>query len=305
MKKAIVTGATGFIGEHLCKSLLDRGFEVYGLGRDVRKVQSLLKKEHFHFIKVDFEEYKTMEKIVTERGFDFFIHTALSGVSGIDKKNYDIQLNNAIIACEALKSASILECTRFVMIGSVDEFEAFFSPDDEYRLPNHARIYGLAKFAAENIGKAMASELGIEYVSALLTLTYGEGNNNNVLPNLLIRNSETNTSMKLIEGENYFDMIYIDDAIEGILAVAERGRNMESYFVGHEELKTFKMYVEEICSILESSIELNFGTYKDSPSKVDFEKIRRNKITEDTGFECKVSLEDGILKTRKWLLDIQ
>lgn len=297
-----MTGATGFIGSHICKTLLDQGFEVYGVGRNRTKFADLKAYANFTPIVLDFVQYNSMPELIDNKGFDYFIHTALYGVNGSDKKDYKIQLKNAEIACDAVKIAKELQCKRFVMIGSVDEFESCFYPDSDFVSPNHARIYGIAKFAAEGIGKAVALDAGIDYVSAILCLTYGEGNKTNILPNMIIRNAARGLPMNLITGDNYFDMIYIKDAVEGILAVAERGKNHESYFIGHHELRTFRQCVEEMRAALETDIELNFGTYADSKSVVKYDDIRRDKLYRDAGFYCKTSTKDGIQATRKWLL---
>lgn len=302
MKKAIVTGATGFIGSHICKKLLKDGYVVYGIGRNDKKLSELDKMVNLHPIKLDFVNYDKMPQIIKERGFDFFIHTALYGVNGVDKRDYDIQLMNTKLSCDSVKLARELNCRRFILVGSVDEFESCFAPDDPFIEPSNARVYGLAKFAAENIGKTIALDLGMEYVSALLSLTYGEGNKTNILPNAMIRNTESGKAMDLISGDTYFDIIYIDDAVSGILSVAEKGKNMESYFVGHESLNTFKEIVLDIYTALDSNIRLNFGTYPDAKSVVRFDRINRSKIRRDTGFECRADVKNSILKTREWIL---
>ncbi len=304
MIKVVITGATGFIGGNLCKVLLGYGYEVYGIGRNKTKLDELSQNPQFHGINLDFDNYDSICKIIKSERIDYFIHAALSGVNGIDKKSYEIQLKNVMISCDVVKMAKKLGCKRFVFIGSVDEFETCFTPEQKFVKPNHSRIYGLSKFVAENIGKVLALDLNIEYVSALLSLTYGEGNKTNILPNMIIRNAESKTAMNLIKGDSYFDMIYIQDAVEAIVSIMTKGVNMESYFVGHEELKTFKEYVKEICEVLKTDIDLNFGTYKDFNSMVRYENIDRNKLKIDTGFECTISIEEGIRNTKNWLCKI-
>lgn len=302
MKRAIVTGATGFIGKHLCKKLLDNGVEVYGIGRNKEAFKELNTYERFHTICLDFQEYSRIEQLITDKGFDFFFHLAHFGVNGIDKSNYRIQLENTRVACDLVVLAKKLGCKRFLYAGSVDEFEAYFKPDQKFTLPSHTRIYGLAKFTAENMGKAIAFDLGIDYVSVLLSLTYGEGNKTNILPNVIIRNSINGTPTRLISGDNYFDMIYIDEAVGGILAVAERGINLESYFIGHEKLTTFKEYVELIREILGSDGEMLYGEYDDPDYIMDYTMIDRKKLLMDTGYECNGNIVESILKTRDWLI---
>ncbi len=302
MKKVIVTGVTGFIGMHLCETLLAKGVSVYGVGRNEAKLQQLSKNVLFHPIRLGFEDYYRLDKIIVEKDFDTFFHMAYLGVNGKEKNNYQIQITNTQVSCDVVKAAKNLECKRFLFSGSVDEYEAYFNPDDRFVLPSHSRIYGLTKFAAENIGKAMSLELGIEYVGVILSLTYGEGNKTNILPNAVIRKSQTNEPISLITGNNYFDMIYIEEAISGILAVAERGKNLESYFIGHEELRTFREIVEQMCSILNSNSELRFGDYKDPDYIMDFEMIHRDKLFVDTGYKCDFDFSKSLLRTKEWLL---
>ncbi len=253
---------------------------------------------------LDFDNYSEMDKLIKDRDFDCFFHLANYGVNGSDKENYRIQLNNSMIACETVEVAHVLGCNKYIFIGSVDEFEACNNPDMGFVVPTHSRIYGVAKFAAETIGKVIAKQLDIEYMTALLTLTYGEGNNTNILPNVLIRNSFLSRDVALIEGYNTYDIIYISEAVEGILAIAERGKNMESYFVGHEELRTFREIVSCINQILGNKCGLRFGMYKDKGNTIDYAVIDRGKLRRDTGYSCNVELCEGIQKTADWLKSI-
>lgn len=302
MFKVIVTGATGFIGQALCKELLKKGLTVYGVGRNREVLEELGLNKKFHGVLLDFDEYEQMDKMIKDRDFDCFFHLANYGVNGADKENYKIQIRNTLIACEVVDIAYILGCKRFIFVGSVDEFEACEKPDSKFVKPTHSRIYGMAKYSAECIGKVQAYKYGIEYVTALLALTYGEGNNTNILPNVLIRNSIAGKKIDLIEGNNTYDIIYISEAVEGIIAISENGKSMESYYVGHEELRTFKEIVNEINLHLCNKCELAFGNYKDDGSTIDYAIIDKEKLRRDTGYVCNVKLKDGILSTYKWIL---
>ena len=301
MFKVFVTGATGFIGKVLCSTLLERGVTVYGVGRNEDVLRELGENKKFHAISLDFNDYSNLDKIVKDRDFDCFFHLANYGVNGADKENYKIQLTNTMIACDAVNIAHTLGCKRFVFVGSVDEFEACSKPDSAYINPTHSRVYGSAKYSAECIGKVLAGKFDMEYVTAILSLTYGVGNNTNILPNVIIRNSLNGKKIDLIEGNNTYDIIFVSEAVEGIIAISERGISMESYYVGHEQLRTFKDIVEEINDSLEHKIELRFGFYKDHGNTIDYGIIDRNKLYRDTGYKCSVCLKDGIAKTYTWI----
>lgn len=301
MFKAVVTGATGFIGSALCKELLQEGVTVLGIGRNQDILNKLEENKRFKGISLDFSQYDLIDRRIKDRDFDCFFHLANYGVNGADKGNYRVQLTNTMIACDMVGIANILGCKRFVFVGSVDEFESCYRPDASYIQPTHSRIYGTAKYSAECIGKVVSENLGMEYVTALLSLTYGEGNRTNILPNVMIKNSMSGKPINLIAGNNTFDLIYIKEAVQALLAIAQNGKNMESYFVGHEDLRTFKKIVEEINRYLDNPVELNFGKYKDRGIPIEYGDIDRTKLFRDAGYRCDVSIKEGIEKTKAWI----
>lgn len=301
MKTAIVTGATGFIGTALSISLLEDGYEVYGIGRSDDKFKTFDKYEKFHKVVLDFEQYENISEKLKDVNVDVFFHTAYRGVNGQKKSDYLVQLQNLQVSCATVIQAVKLNVKRYIYIGSVDEYEISKQPDASFVEPTHSRIYAAIKYSSEVIGKVLAYENNIEYVTALLTLTYGEGNKTNVLPHMLIRNSIEHKSISLISGDNYFDMIHIDEAISGIRSVAAYGNPYESYFIGHEKLRTFKEIVEQISETINNTVPLNFGTYPDPSFSFDYAKIDREKLKRETGFSCESNFRKAILKTYDWI----
>lgn len=302
MRKVIITGATGFIGYRLTETLLEQGVEVYGVGRNSEVLNNLSANSLFHPIKAEFQDYSFLDKKINEREFDVFFHTAHFGVNGTNKNDYRVQLMNTVISCDTIISAKRMGCKRFLFTGSVDEYEACCQPDAQFIAPSHSRIYGTAKYAFENIGKTIALETGIEFVSALPPLTYGEGNKTKILPNTIIRNAASGLPIKLITGNNLFDMNYVDETVGGLIAAAERGHNLESYYVGHHDLYTFRDNVIKMCEIIGYKRELHFGDYPDPDYNIDYASINRKKLYEHTGYMCKADIKDSLLRTKAWIL---
>lgn len=303
MEKVIITGVTGFVGHSLAERLLSQGIEVFGVGRSENKFSNLEKYSGFHKIVLDFEQYSELHKILKGIKIDCFFHAAHRGVNGAKKNDYKVQIQNLDVSCETVMQASLMGCKRYIYIGSVDEYEVSNLPDSSFVQPTHSRIYAATKFSSEIIGKVLAFNNQIEYVTALLSLTYGEGNSTNILPNVLIRNSIRRVPTNLITGDNYFDVIYIEEAIEGIIAVAKNGKAFESYFIGHKELRTFKEIVLNISEAIGYDCELCFGSYPDPSFSLDFSLIDREKLFRDTGFACKNDFKESIHKTKQWIIN--
>ena len=83
MEKVLVTGAAGFIGFHISKKLLDKGFEVHGIDNmnayyDVdlkqKRLDILNQNQKFNFELIDISDYLMLKDIVSDKAFKFIFH---------------------------------------------------------------------------------------------------------------------------------------------------------------------------------------------------------------------------------------
>jgi nucleoside-diphosphate-sugar epimerase len=301
LKRIIITGASGFVGKAFAKKMLEAGILVYAVVRNTEKISDLQKFKNLVVIQAELSDYKNLTSKINERKFDVFYHFAWEGVAGDSFKNYDLQLRNSVYACDAIMAAIDLECKKFVFAGTINEFEVQKYLRVDYNIsPRFTCIYSTSKMAAGMICKTLANNYGIEYNAGLLAMGYGEGKIQNVLPNVVIRSLINNSPIKLIEGNNLYDLVYIDDIVEALYLIGVKGVNQKNYYVGHQKQKTFKEVITDIRDILNPEYELSFGEYKDNLD-MDYSLIDTNSLHEDTGFECKADFRDSILKTAAWI----
>lgn len=299
MKNVIITGVGGFLGGALAKRLLLDGYAVYGITSSGH-TGDLESYPYFYSIRTDFESYCKLHELLPSIDFDVFYHFAWNGVFGNSFRSYELQLDNARYACTALEEAKHLSCRKFVFAGTYNEFELLNFIGNEHFEPRYTCIYSTAKLTSELMCRTLAYQLGIEYNAGLVCMVYGEHNHSPMLANVVLKQLMNGEEPKLISGDNYYDLVYVDDVAAAFQAIGERGVNQKSYYVGHRKLKLFKNLFMDVRDIVNPGVQLRFGEYQDT-SNLDYSKIDLDSLYRDTGFECKANLKESILKTVQWL----
>ena len=297
MKKAVVTGASGFIGRALTERLLVDGWTVYAVVRDASRIEA---REGLCVIQAAMADYGRLDALANERNFDAFFHLAWDGTFGESFRDYHRQMKNAAYAGDALLAAVRLGAKRFVYVGTIVELEAKHYMLSDGGQPRVSCIYGTAKAAGEMLCKTLAYQNGMTFNAAILASVYGDGDRSGMVQNVLIRALQRGESPKLVSGGNLYDWIYVEDVAAGLVSVAERGKADKTYYIGHRRLQTFEELVTRTRDILSPGTELAFGTLEDTTA-TDWSLIDRDALWQDTGFECMADFEESIKKTARWL----
>ena len=152
MKKVVVTGANGFIGKVLTKTLLEKGVEVYAVVTNAESMSDL-KSDKLHILKAFFEDYFDLVDVLPE-GIDVFYHFAWQGIHSPFFKDYNLQFNNAKYACDAVMLAVKIKAKKFVFASTINVLETMhYLNENEFFEPRYANVLGSVKIAADMIGK--------------------------------------------------------------------------------------------------------------------------------------------------------
>jgi UDP-glucose 4-epimerase len=163
--------------------------------------------------------------------------------------------------------------------------------------------YGITKLAIERYFDLYHILHGLDYVTARISNPYGPFQSATTGQGLIAALFDRISRDKAVEiwgdGENVRDYIYIEDAVEALNLLAERGRTAEVYNVGSGSGASVNELVEKIAAMLGRPAALVH-----TPARgVD---VRRNvldttKIGRELGWHPTVSLSEGLLLTRNWL----
>ena len=303
MRKALVTGANGFVGSALVHELLANGIEVIGV--DISD-NSLRYMTNLKFVKLDLANCDKLPEIIFDRDIDVFYHLAWAGVSGELRSNTQAQINNVKYTIDCINASKKIGAKRFVGAGSIMENEALAVTNDQGYIPGAiyvtgSGIYGSCKYAAHALAITTAADAGIDMVWAKITNTYGAGERSKRFINTTLRKILNNEPLKFTSGEQNYDFVYIDDVARAFRMIGESGKRFCSYLIGSGDPKPLKEYILEIKKILAPNRDFEFGNIPFTGANLPLGEYDVSLTEKDTGFKAAIPFSEGIKKTMDWL----
>jgi len=234
--KALVTGASGFIGKHLVKRLEKEGYEV----------RCLVRKDNNEFKNVvigNLLDKDSLKKAV--EGIDIVFHLgAVIGSRGESKKEiWEANVDGTKNIIEESYSAGVkkfIHFSTFLVYGYTEK-----QANEETLYKAETTFYGESKRQSEIIVREYNRDKGMKTVIIQPTIIHGPGLNFGFASAF---SAIQNGKFLLIgNGENLQHLGYIDNLIEGTI-LASKGEEAvgKTYIIGDEYLMTFKDLVEFI-----------------------------------------------------------
>lgn len=304
MKKAIITGGNGFVGNAVIHELLKHNVEVWAIvrpGFSTYEATSRLHGMDVHIVECDLREIIKLPEILEEREFDVWYQFAWDGLSGEKLTDYKVQLDNVEYVLDSIKSAAAIGCKKYVGSGSISQYELFEKAVMNDGADKH-RVYKTAKLACEYMGKSVAYANGIDFIWPIITNIYGAGEKSARLINSMIRNLVEGKHQSLSEGNQIYDFIYVTDAAKAFYCIGESGIAGHHYVIAQGDAQPLRGFMETLRDVVNPEAELGFGEMDFNGYYLGADRFDISELKADTGFEPEVSFAEGIRKTKEWIL---
>jgi nucleoside-diphosphate-sugar epimerase len=286
----LVTGASGFIGGHLCRSLVTAGHRVVGLCR-----------QHPEFLPsgvipctLDIADPAAVLRLVMREKPAIVFHLASCVKGGREmalvRPMFEANLAGTVFLMEAAAQAG---CRRFILTGSLEE------PEDIRTPPSSP--YAAAKTAASAYARMFHALYGFPAVIARVFMVYGpDQKDQSKLVPYVINALLQNRSPEMGGGTRPVDWIYVHDVVDGLLRMAAaEGLDGQTVDLGTGRLETVRGVVERLATLTGSTVPLLFNPARDRP----MEQVRSaDAAATETQLRWRppTTLDEGLRATVAW-----
>ena len=312
-KKIFITGGAGFIANTLIKYYVEKNkIIVYdNFHRDTLSDSGLASHANVTIIKGDVLDLPFLTSSMV--GADIVVHAA--GIAGIDtviKDPVRTMRVNMIGTANALEAAKVNGVTdRFIDFSTSEIFgsHAFKSTEEDTAVSGsvgEARwVYAVSKLAGEHLAHAYYKQYNLPVVTVRPFNVYGPGQTGEGALQIFIKKALKNEDIFIYgDGTAIRAWCYVDDFVDCLIRCIEDPKAIgESFNLGNQRTVTTTLgLAEAVCRVLKSESKINYKDALSADIEMRIPSVKKTK--EVLGFEAKVDLEEGILKTAEYFKSI-
>jgi UDP-glucuronate 4-epimerase len=309
--KALVTGAAGFIGSHLCQRLLADDWAVVGLDNfdsyydpriKRRNISNCLKNKNFLLVEADIRDSDAMDRVVDE---DTRIIVHLAAMAGVRPSiarpllYADVNVNGTIVVLELAKKHRI---EKFIFGSSSSIYgnnrKVPFSEGDNVDFP--ISPYAATKKAGELICHTYHHLYGISVSCLRFFTVYGPRQRPDLAIHKFVKLIEQGKPIDVYgDGTMMRDFTYIDDIIDGIVSAMGRCNGFNIYNLGESQPLSVNDLITEIEKVLGKKAARHYQPAPPGECLRTYADV--TKAVKELGYHPSTSIQAGLQKFTAWL----
>ena len=319
----LVTGGAGFIGSAFLNRLVPQHPDIKFINLDALTYSANLSNlkpidsaDNYDFFKADITDAEELGWIFAEVNPEWVIHFAAE--SHVDRSIKD---PGAFIKTNIVGTYNLLETCRKQWDNREGKLFHHISTDEVYgslsgegcftesTAYDPRSPYSASKASSDHLVSAYHHTYGLPVKITNCSNNYGPMQFPEKLIPLMILNALEGKPLPVYgKGENIRDWLYVDDHVDAIWDVANRGNFGETYNIGGNSEKTNLEVVNSIAKIVgektgKGNLEHLITFVEDRPGHDFRYAIDATKINSELGWEPKETFDTGLERTVSWYLD--
>lgn len=303
IKRAFITGGSGFIGSRLAHRLVEMGIETHLSIREhsnLWRLQPFQSKLYLHV--VDLCDQERVDDVVRDIQPDCVVHSACYG--GFSEENHPLNIfNTNLLATQfLLESCTKSSIEKFIYLGSSSEYGLQSEPITEETAAHPVSLYGIAKLAATQLTQFYARQRALPATVLRIFSPYGPFDSSKRLIPQVIKSSLLHQPLILGSGKQVRDFIYIEDLIDAVLlSLHHSSSNGEIMNVGSGIQRCVYETVQSLGTLLEHPIQAIWNGHQDRDNEpvswvADIAKAKRI-----LGWSPQTPFNTGLNATIEWI----
>jgi CDP-paratose synthetase len=278
----LLTGATGFLGSHILKNLVDLKYDIIILKRTFSNLFRI--EKYMDDIKFYDLDNCSLEKVFSENSINVILHTATQ-YGRKEESIIDIVESNLMLPLKLIGLAKNYGVQTFINTDTL--------------LDKRVSSYALSKKQFRNWLQFYSKDMVCINVS--LEHFFGPHDDPTKFVTFIIKSLINQVeSLDLTMGEQERDFIYIDDVVNAFVKIIQNDFDKNGFYeyeIGSGVNIKIKDFILLVAKILDNNqTKLNFGAIPYRENEVMKSHVDLSKISE-LGWSVHTSFEDGLKKT--------
>ena len=307
MKKILVTGASGWLGSEIVKSLLQRGDAVIATDLTISPQVHALGTTHpkLATVPADLGEWHQVLRLLRDHQPDAIIHAAaVVGViqcANIPIKSLRVNVEGSINLFEAMTLTGIKRVVHISTEETYGDFNTEVINEDHPQNPTS--VYGATKLAVEHFGRIYSRDHGLECINVRTCWVYGPHLPRMRVPRTFVEAALKGEAHHLPEGSDLaVDQVYITDTVAGALLALDKSQHrFDSYNIATGAAPTIADVADAVNRVIPGSriTVSSTGPYKHGGKVLSARKgaLDITRARSELGYAPQYDLQKGIEAT--------